>query len=376
VRDDGPGEAVEDDAAAVLTIDLGAIVANYAALRERSGGAACAGTVKADAYGTGMARVAPALYAAGCRCFFVATLAEGIALAALLRGVEIYVLNGPTAANAAAFAAHGLRPVLNSLEQVAAWRAVAAGARPPAALHVDTGLARLGLSPQETARLCADPAQLESVEIALVMSHLACSEEAEHPMNPRQQSAFEGALTALRQVLPRPFRASLAASFGIYLGPQYHFDLTRAGAALYGVAPVAGRPNPMQPVVTLKARIIQVREIDAGATVGYGATHRLARPARLAVVGAGYADGYFRSLGNRGSAFIGEQRVPVVGRISMDLTTLDVSAVAPERSRPGDWVELIGSRHTVDDLAREAGTSGYEILTALGPRYRRLYVGG
>jgi alanine racemase len=207
------------------------------------------------------------------------------------------------------------------------------------------------------------------------MSHLACADEPSHRRNEEQRAAFAAAFDRLRRPGVPPPRASLAGSSGIFLGTAFHFDLTRPGAALYGVNPFTDRSNPMRQVVSLKAKIIQTRHVDTGDTVGYGATHRFTRPARLAVVGAGYADGLFRSLGNRGIAYIGEQRVPVVGRVSMDLITLDVSEVATERAQPGAWVDLIGPRHPVDELARDAGTIGYEILTSLGRRYRRRYIG-
>ncbi|MBX6320944.1 MAG: alanine racemase [Rhodospirillaceae bacterium] len=373
---DGRSEAEGLDATAVLTIDLGAIRANYALLRRRSGAAECAAVVKADAYGLGVERVAPALWDEGCRCFFVATLDEGRTLRRVLPEAGIYVFYGPLPADAAVYARHRLRPVLNSLEQIETWRRLDGADRPPAALQVDTGMARLGLGPDEVAALAAEPARLEGVAIDLVLSHLACADEPGAPLNARQLAAFRAALDRLGPLLERggPPRASLAASSGIFLGPDFAFGLTRAGAALYGLSPIADGPNPMRQAVRLEARLLQVRHVDAGQTVGYGATHRLARPARLAVAAAGYADGYFRSLGNRGCAYIGDQRVPVVGRVSMDLVTLDVTEVAPELARPGAWVELIGPHHDADALARQAGTIGYEVLTNLGRRYRRRYL--
>jgi alanine racemase len=367
-----------DDASAVLTVDLAAIRANYALLKRQSGAAQCAGIVKADAYGLGMEHVAAVLHAAGCSCFFVATPHEGAALAPLLPQGEIYVFQGPSPEDRDLYLRHALRPVLNSLWQLETWRGADPARRAPAAIHVDTGLARLGLDAGELATLAAEPSRARDVEVALIISHLACADEPEHPHNRRQLARFQSAVEALgpalnREGKPLP-RASLSASSGIFLGPAFHFDVTRAGAALYGLSPFAAGANPMRPVVTLQAKILQVRHVDAGETVGYGATHRLTRPARLAVVAAGYADGYFRSLGNRGCAYIGEQQVPVIGRVSMDLLTLDVSEVAPERARPGAWVELLGPHISADALADRAGTNGYEVLTSLGRRYRRRYV--
>ena len=363
----------DDGAAAVLSIDLAAIAANYRLLAARLGGGECAAVVKADGYGLGVAGVAPALALAGCRIFFVATLDEGIELRGLLPEAEIYAFNGLTAGGAEAFVAHALRPVLNSLGEIDAWTAMGRRRGPtPAALHVDTGMARLGLPPAEVAKLAEDRFRLDGAAVALVLSQLACADEPEHPMNARQLAAFRD---AVRRVAPAGARLSLAASSGIFLGADYRFGVARPGAALYGLRPRPDAPNPLAPVVRLQGKILQVRDVDSDTTVGYGATHRCTRPARLATVGAGYADGYLRSLSNRGSAHIGAERVPVVGRVSMDLITLDVTAIAPERVTPGALVDLIGPHHSVDALAGEAGTIGYEILTSLGRRYRRRYVG-
>ncbi|MEX2010080.1 MAG: alanine racemase [Dongiaceae bacterium] len=365
----------DDGAAAVLSIDLTAIAANYRLLAARLGPAPdCAAVVKADAYGLGVAAVAPTLHDAGCRIFFVATLDEGIELRGLLPEAEIYAFNGLAAGGAEAFLAHALRPVLNSLGEIDAWAAMGRRRGPaPAALHIDTGMARLGLPPAELAVLAEDRARLDGVTLALVLSHLACADEGAHPMNARQLAAFRD---AARRVAPAGVRLSLAASAGIFLGADYCFHVARPGAALYGLRPRPDAPNPLAPVVRLQGKILQVRDVDSDTTVGYGATHRVTGPARLATVGAGYADGYLRSLSNRGSAHIGAERVPVVGRVSMDLITLDVTAIAPERVAPGALVDLIGPHNPADALAEEAGTIGYEILTSLGRRYRRHYVGG
>ncbi len=376
---------IPDRAAAVLTVDLAAVVANYRLLRKRLGRAECAAVLKADAYGLGAAAVAPALYRAGCRSFFVATLDEGIALRAILPDVEIHVFSGLSAGAASDFVAHALRPVLNSLGEVERWAAYGrAHGRRPAGLHVDSGMARLGLPPGELDRLCDDRRWLEGVEPTLVMSHLACPEDPDHPLNERQLARFRAALARLMgpdgAASPgqgrRGIRRSLAASSGIFLGPDYHFDMARPGAALYGLAPLKNALNPMTQVVYLQGKILQVRDVDTGMTVGYGATHRFTRPARLATIGVGYADGYLRSLSNRGSAYIGGKRVPVVGRVSMDLITLDVTDVPGDIARPGALVDLIGPENPADAVAREAGTIGYEILTSLGRRYHRRYIGG
>ncbi len=360
----------EPTAYAVLDIDLDALVGNWRSLRDRlPQGAICAGVVKADAYGLGMAKVAAALAAAGCRLFFVAQLGEAAALRRLLPDAEIAVLNGLLPGEAAAFAAHRLIPVLNDLGQIAAWRGTGNGL--PAIIHVDTGMARLGLPPVELARLAADPSLLAGLSLRAVMSHLACADEPSHPHNARQLAAF-GAARAELPAAP----ASLANSSGIFLGPAYHFDIARPGAAVYGVNPLPGRPNPMAQVVRLKGKILQTRDIDRGEFVGYGSMHRREGPGRIATVAVGYADGWLRSLSNRGSVAIAGQRVPVVGRISMDLMTIDVTALDPQAASPGNFAELIGPGNDIDAVAAQAGTIGYEILTALGDRYHRAYRGG
>jgi alanine racemase len=365
----GPDDAAFGAAGTMLTVDLGAIVANWRALAGRAAPAGCAAVVKADAYGLGMAEIAPALEAAGCAQFFVAHLDEGVALRARLPAATIYVLHALPGAEPE-LRRHDLRPVLNHLAALDAWAALgrARGAR-PAALHFDTGMSRLGLADDELAALAEAPGRLDGVDIALIMSHLACSEEPAHPLNAEQLARFR----AGRARLPAA-PASLANSSGIFLGPGYRFDLVRPGAALYGVNPLPGQPNPMAPAVRLQARILQVRRIDSARTVGYGATHRAARPSTIATIALGYADGYLRSLGNRGSCLIGEHRVPVVGRISRDLVTLDVTGVPAGLAQPGAVVDVICDRHTVDDLADEAGTNGYEILTRLGRRFQRRYL--
>lgn len=363
-----------DRAGAVLTVDLDAVVANWRAMKALlRPGADCGAAVKADAYGLGVARVAPALFAAGCRRFFVAGIDEGVELRGLLpdRAAEIYVLAGPLPRTEADFAAHGLRPVLNAPWQVALWARATDPSAPPCALHVDTGMSRLGLSPAEVDALAADAAPLAALRPALVMSHLACSEDESEPKNAEQRAAF----LAARTKLP-PLPASLANSGGVLLGHDYHFDLVRPGAALYGLAPRPDAAAMIAQVVRLQGKILQLRDVDSPMTVGYGATHRIRRKGRLATVAVGYADGYLRSLGNRGHAVIGGVRVPVVGRVSMDLITIDVSEAPDHLVRPGGMVDLIGPGHSADDLAAEAGTIGYEILTSLGRRYARRYIGG
>jgi alanine racemase len=362
-------------AGAILTIDLDAVADNYRRLCAELGGTACAAVVKADAYGLGMEKVAPALVRGGCETFFVAHIDEGMELRRLLRDADIHVFNGLQPGSEPVFAEHRLVPVLNSLGDIEAWARFRdrAGAPPfpPADIHVDTGMARLGLPPEDVETLGREPDRLGSIDVAYVISHLACADEPGHTLNRQQLDAFRKARAALPG---RP--ASLVNSSGIFLGPDYHFDLARPGAALYGVAPVPGEPNPMAQVVRLQGKILQVRDVDTPQTVGYGATHRIARRGRIATVAVGYADGYLRSLSNSGGANFGDIRVPVVGRVSMDLITLDVSDLPHRMARPGDLVDLIGPHNPVDRLAAEGGTIGYEILTSLGSRYHRVYKGG
>lgn len=363
----------EASSGAILTIDLGALRANWQNLRDRLKGAGCAGVVKADAYGLGLEPVAKTLAGAGCRVFFVAHLDEGVALRAQLPKAEIHVLNGLLPGTATDFATHRLIPVLNSLGAIDEWRAFCRTRQSALAadIHIDTGMSRLGLPPDEVTTLAAEPARLDGMAPGYLMSHLACADEPDHPMNRQQLAAF----VAVRRQLPLT-RASLANSAGIFLGSDYHFDLTRPGIAVYGGNPLPGEPNPMAQVVRLQGKILQVRGVDTPQTVGYGATHRFAGPARIATVAVGYADGFLRSLGNAGCGFVGDIRTPVVGRVSMDLITLDVTSVPESESRPGCLIDLIGPNNDVDAVAATAGTISYEILTGLGRRYHRRYVGG
>lgn len=362
----------------ILTVDLDALAANWRNLRDRlAPGCACGAVIKADAYGTGAAEAGPVLVRAGCAHLFVATLDEGIALREVIDhwGLDaaIHVFNGLCPGSAADMAHERLTPVLNSLAEVADWSAYCRlrDIRLPADLHVDTGMSRLGLPEDELRRLADDPSLLDGIVLGHVVSHLTSSEEAGDPSNPRQLAAFQRA----RAMLPGA-KASFANSSGIFLGPEYHFDLARPGAALYGVNPTPGQPNPMAQVVRLQGKILQVRQIDTPQTVGYGATHAVMGPTRIATLGVGYADGYLRSGGNKASGYIGDVRAPVVGRISMDLTTVDVSDVPEPLAQPGMLVDLIGPHNPVDDLAGACGTIGYEVLTSLGHRYHRIYTGG
>lgn len=353
-------------AGTVLEIDLGAVVANWRLLAVTAAPAICAAVVKANAYGLGAVPVARALMAAGCRKFFVATFDEGLELRAAF-GVEpeIAVFNGPLPGSAADFAAARLIPVLNDPGQIEAWTTVAAPDKQLPIVHIDTGMSRLGLSSAEFEQ-CLD--LIAAVGASMLISHLACAETPDHALNTAQRARF----IAAHQQLPS-LKASLAASSGIFLGRDYHFDLVRPGAALYGVNPCPGAANPMRPVVRLRAKIVQVRKIDRGESVGYGAAHIMDGPGLLATAAIGYADGWLRSLSHRGCGWLAGKRVPLLGRLSMDLATFDVSAVPATELYPGNMIELIGEHYGVDNAAADAGTIGYEMLTALGTRHHRVY---
>ncbi|MFZ2007897.1 MAG: alanine racemase [Stellaceae bacterium] len=350
----------------MLEIDLGAVVANWRLLAVTAAPAICAAVVKANAYGLGAVPVARALMAAGCRKFFVATFDEGLELRAAF-GVEpeIAVFNGPLPGSAADFAAARLIPVLNDPGQIEAWTTVAAPDKQLPIVHIDTGMSRLGLSSAEFEQ-CLD--LIAAVGASMLISHLACAETPDHALNTAQRARF----IAAHQQLPS-LKASLAASSGIFLGRDYHFDLVRPGAALYGVNPCPGAANPMRPVVRLRAKIVQVRKIDRGESVGYGAAHIMDGPGLLATAAIGYADGWLRSLSHRGCGWLAGKRVPLLGRLSMDLATFDVSAVPATELYPGNMIELIGEHYGVDTAAADAGTIGYEMLTALGTRHHRVY---
>lgn len=362
-------------AGAVLTIDLQALRHNYRLLKAKAGAARCGAVVKADAYGLGMSRVAPVLAQEGCQHFFVAHLAEAIALRDCIPAeMQVIVMHGAPIGYEAEFLKYNCTPVLNSARQVAAWRDLASTEQRELAaiIQIDTGMSRMGLSALEVQAWLADPDYLRGIRLHYLMSHLACAETQQHPMNQQQLQSFQSLLTRLQSSGVK-CGASLANSSGIFLGEPFQFDLVRPGSALYGVAPVAGAPNPMQAVALLQGKIIQTREIAAGVGVGYGQTYCAQQTRRIATVAVGYADGWLRSLSNRGVAAIGGQTVPVVGNVSMDLMTLDVTEIASELLHEGALVDLLSADLTVDQVAQQAGTIAYEILTSLGTRYERHY---
>src|SRR5213595_1127109 len=364
-------------ATGVLTVDLDAIVANWRKLEKTAVPAECAGVVKADAYGCGADQVARALSGAGCKTFFVATLDEARVVRAAAPAAAIYVLDGFLQNCGDAYAKIDARPVIGDLNELAEWDVFCrrSGWRGGAAIHIDTGMNRLGLTVSE-AQGIVPRINAGDHGITLVMSHLACAEALHHSLNARQLASFREIASQFSGV-----PASLSNSSGIFLGPHFQFDLVRPGAALYGINPTPEADNPMQPVVDLKARIVQIRHVERGETVGYGGTWTARRPTKLAIVAAGYADGYFRAAsandGTRGAeVVVAGKRCPVAGRISMDLMAVDVTDLDKNAVRRGHMVTLIGEGITVDELAHHFGTIGYEVLTSLGKRYARIYKGG
>src|SRR5882672_10385147 len=345
-------------ATGVLTVDLDAIVANWRKLEKTAVPAECAGVIKADAYGCGVAPVARVLAGAGCKTFFVATLDEARAAREAIPSAAIYVLNGFFQNSGDTYANIDARPVIGDLNELAEWDVFCrrTGWTGGAAIHIDTGINRLGLTVTEAQGIVPRIVAGDH-GITLVMSHLACAETLNHPLNAKQLAAFRE-IASLFSGVP----ASLSNSSGVFLGAAFQFDL-------------------MQPVVDLKARIVQIRNVEKGETVGYGGTWTARRPTKLAIVSAGYADGYFRAGGSndgtRGAeVVVAGKRCPIAGRISMDLIAVDITDLEKNAARRGHMVTLIGEGITVDELAHHFGTIGYEVLTSLGPRYARAYKGG
>jgi alanine racemase len=365
----------EAEAGGVLTVDLAAIAANWKRLYGMTVPVECAAVVKADAYGCGIDRVVPALKKIGCRTFFVADIPEGRRVRAAAPDAAIYVLNGLMPSTAPAFADANLRPVINSTTELAEWDTFVASSnwRGGAALHIDTGMNRLGLTPEEAVAVAPRVQSGEGHGFKLLMSHFACAETLDHPMNDRQIRLFREI-----RILFRGVPSSLANSAGIFLGGTAHCDLVRPGIALFGGNPIPGQKNAMRPVVELKGRITQVRQIKKGDTVGYGASWTAARPTRLAIVAIGYGDGFFRAAAATktkapANLMIAGKPCPLIGRISMDLIAIDVTDLPNGVARRGEFATVIGGGIDVDEFGTACGTIGYEILTSLGKRYHRNY---
>jgi alanine racemase len=356
---------------ACLTVRLGAIAANYRTCQRLAAPARVAGVVKADAYGLGAEQATRALLANGCDTFFVARVAEGIALRPVAPKARIFVLDGAYREAVPALIAHRLTPVLNSLAEIAAWSEAAKGGTLDAALHFDTGMHRLGIPSYELAVLAAErDKRLNGINVVLNMSHLAFSEDQESPMNRQQLDRFRSGLA----VLPAA-PASFASTGGVTLGKDYLFDMVRPGIGLYGGNPQSGAPNPYTTVAVLTGRILQLHRVDKGDTVGYGATFRAGRPGMLATVGLGYVDGLMRAIGNRGTGAIKGMRAPIAGRVSMDLITLDVTDIPESGLSVGADVEFLGDTISLEELSRAANTAPYEMLNMISSnRVPRLYV--
>lgn len=357
----------------ILTIDLAAIRHNYGVLQAQAApGARVSAVVKANGYGLGAIEISKTLAQAGCRDFFVSSLEEGIRLRAALPQGRILILNGFYTSGADEYAQHNLIPVLGSFIEIEHYKKLGAKSGKPldAYLSFNIRMNRLGLGSVETKKILGDMSVLDGINIAGILSHFACADETGHPMTETQYKIFD----EIAAQFPKAEK-SLSNSSGIFRDRKYHYDLLRPGMALYGLNPTPERENPMKPVVHLNVPVMRMRIVFAGANVGYGATWTAQHDTPLATVSAGYADGIFRSLSNSGALYWNGIRCPIRGRVSMDLTTVDLSNV-PEgkRPKPGDWMEFIGPHQTADDIAGDAGTIGYEILTALGQRYERRYI--
>lgn len=371
-----------DSREGLLSIDLQAIGDNYRTLCEQlRTGSRCGAVVKADAYGLGMSRVVPALYRRGCRDFFVATQAEGESLRAQLEAdgtplPSIVVLTGVRPGCEEECARAGLVPTLFTLQQLRDWVATCekAGVPAPCAVKVDSGMTRLGMTPEDFERLLADRALLEAADIRLLLSHLACADEPEHPQNRLQLASFRRDVARLRERCPEVL-ASLANSSGIFLGDDYHFDIARPGSALYGINPTPDTSNPMRPVVELSLPVVQTRQLSSDCAVGYGATQVVPAGSWLAVARGGYADGILRTQSGRGCGWACGRRLPMVGRVSMDSVTFDISALSDVERESLQAIEVLNYEVSVDEMGTNAGTIGYEILTSLGRRYSRRYLG-
>jgi len=354
-----------------LTIDLAALGRNYRKLVSMLAPVRAGAVVKADAYGLGAERVAATLYGEGCRHFFVAQFVEAVRLRpTLAHDAQIFVLNGLQPGNEIAGAERGIVPVVNSLAQWRQWSATARMLKRclPAVLQFDTGMSRLGFPREERAELAAALGDGSNVEILFIMSHLASADDTESDQNGEQLAE----MSRIADEFPG-LDMSFANSGGVFLGDAYHGVLARPGIALYGGAPNNGEANPMEPVVSLDVAVVQTRTVPAGTKVGYGGAHVTQREMRLATIAAGYADGLPRTLSDRGAVYVNGIRLPIVGRVSMDSVTVDVSALPEGTLTLGSLVEVLGPNQTLEDIAGDAGTISYEILTALGDRYDRQY---
>ncbi len=377
----GLEETQDDGFGARLIIDLVALAENWRTLRDLSAPARCSAVIKADGYGLGLEEVTETLYEAGCRDFFVATAREGVVTRQRAPDARIYVMNCILPGIESACRAADLVPVLASMEHVALWtRGCIENGEHPCALQVDTGMHRLGISFEEALLLGNDVTRPAGFSPVLIMSHLACADEPDHPMNAQQRDRFAEIAAVFEGI-----DASLANSAGILLGSSFGFDLTRPGISLYGGQALSAGGSSLRPVATAESRIIAIHEARRGETVGYGAAATLTRDSRLAVCSIGYADGYMRSLSGAGIPLRADgsegaygyacgQRLPIVGRVTMDLTVFDITGLPRAALRAGDFIELFGEHMPLQSVADAAGTIDYEMLTSLGARFRRHYL--
>ena len=355
-----------------LEINIDSIIHNYQLINNKVGNTECAAVLKADAYGMGASVVAKALDKVGCSTFFVATIDEGIELRACFSKNEnqIAVLSGLLEGSEDIFYSNKLTPVLNDTEQIKKWAIYnkQKNISAPSILHIDTGMNRLGLTINELYDIIKNPTELKELHVEWIMSHLACGDQPRDIMNEKQLSVFLNAKKEFPNV-----KASLANSAGVFLGQSYHLDMVRPGIALYGSGSGSIPSKPLKQVIKLYSRILQIRTLSTGASVGYGASYRVSEATRVATVGLGYADGYLRSLSNCSWVFFNGLRLPVIGRISMDYITIDITQIASEKIKTGDFIEIIGDKFTLDDLATVANTVPHELLTRLGTRHHRIY---
>lgn len=349
----------------ILNVDLHALRANYRLLKKRASPARCAAAVKANAYGLGIEYIIPALLKEDCDAFFTATFEEALVVRDLASDAEVYVLEGMAGKDVDAFNQASLIPVLSTVEGLRS----ASETPLPCALHIDTGMNRLGITIADVEELLEEEPELfTSLPIKLVMSHLACADQKDNEMNRRQLKAFNN----VRSKLPG-IPASLANSGGVLLGAGYHLHLVRPGIGLYGGAPGEDFEGIFEPVATLKARILQVKTIKAGESTGYGCTWSASRDSLIATLAMGYADGYHLSFSNTGKIEIAGQLLPVVGRISMDYTTVDVTELGSDKVHVGDYATVIGEALSLDQVAKNGNMHAYQLLTSLGPRVKRVY---
>lgn len=347
---------------AVLKIDLGRIAENYLLLKSKlKQNTSCAAVVKANSYGLGAEEVCEKLYESGCRDFYVAYFSEALDIKPFVKDSSIYVLHGFSDASIEDFEREGIIPVLNSVEDIKK----CVGKKLPVLVHVDTGMNRLGISAGAIREL---KDSINELNVKYIISHLACAEEADNSKNKEQLETLKKALS----VLEKNHKVSFSNSSGVFLGEEYHFDQVRIGCALYGVNPQIEKENVVKNAVSLKAKVLQIRHVFPGETSGYGATYKIETPSKLATIAVGYADGIPRSWGEGGSVFVKEDRCKIVGRISMDSMVVDISKIN-SHIKCGDWVEIIGENQTPDDIAKQAKTIGYEILTSIGARYKVIY---